>query len=232
MLAVEIGEKQVLVLTTAMPDEQALCAVQPGGSASALKSGSAASDHCVEDGERVIQAPHFACAWHVASRLIDRPVPIPRIHYGAGHQPRTSPESDTSSLIALKGSTMNKKSRLTPVRFPVRAGFTPTPSPFNPTSVSAASVPRTDNFTRANDEARRYEELVRAYAAACEGRPRSVPATDRNPLHTLEGTGIELMEALYTGIVKVLFEDGGVEDVSRARVPCNGHLSLRCLGRA
>ena len=132
---------------------------------------------------------------------------------------------------------MKKKSRLTPVRFPVRAGFTPTPSPFNPTSVSAASPPATGNFTRANDEARRYEELVREYAAArdaaWEGRPRQVPAPDRKPLHTLEGTGIELTEALYASIVKVLFEDaGGRRRFQPGRLqPCAHRRLPRCWSR-
>ena len=72
---------------------------------------------------------------------------------------------------------------------------------------------------------------MRAYAAArdaaWEGRPQPVPAPDRKPLHTLEGTGIELTEALYAGIVQVLFEDAGVEDafdqVARNRALISGY---------
>ena len=63
-------------------------------------------------------------------------------------------------------------------------------------------------------------EYAAARDAAWEGRPRQVPAPDRKPLHTLEGTGIELMEALYAGIVQVLFEDAGVEDAF-GQVVCN-----------
>ena len=148
---------------------------------------------------------------------------MPRMYTVRGTSHACNPKAATVAN-ALKGSTMNKKSRLTPVRFAVRAGLTATPSPFSSTSWAAASEPGTNNFTRANDEARRNEELVRAYAAALdaawEGQPLPVPATDRKPMHTLEGTGIELTEALYAGIVQVLFEDAGVEDAF-GQVVCN-----------
>ena len=76
-------------------------------------------------------------------------------------------------------------------------------------------------------------EYAAARDAAWEGRPRQVPATDRKPLHTLEGTGIELTEALYAGIVKVLFEDaGGRRRFQPGRLqPCAHRRLPRCWSR-
>lgn len=76
-------------------------------------------------------------------------------------------------------------------------------------------------------------EYAAARDAAWEGRPRQVPAPDRKPLHTLEGTGIELTEALYAGIVKVLFEDaGGRRRFQPGRLQLRAHRRLpRCWSR-